>query len=56
MTLTKIEIETLLNTLLPTIYDYEMLSKTTEGNEKELTTERYQVLSHLYDRLSEEAV
>ena len=55
MKLTKTEINTLLDTLLPTIYDYETLSKNTEGNEKELTTERYQVLSHLYDRLTEEA-
>lgn len=56
MKLNKTEIETLLNTLLPTIHDYEMLSENTEGYEKEIATNRYQVLTHLYDRLTEEAV
>lgn len=55
MKLTKTEINTLLNTLLPTIHDYETLSINSEGYEKEIATERYQVLTHLYDRLSEEA-
>jgi hypothetical protein len=55
MKLTKTEIETLLNTLLPTIHDYETISINGEGYEKEIATERYQVLTHLYDRLTEEA-
>ena len=56
MKLTKTEINTLLDTLLPTIHDYEMLSKNTEDYEKEIATKRYEVLTHLYDRLTEEAV
>jgi hypothetical protein len=56
MKLTKTEINTLLDTLLPTIHDYEMLSKNTEDYEKEIATKRYEVLTHLYDRLTEEAI
>jgi hypothetical protein len=55
MKLNKTEIETLLNTLLPTIHDYETISINGEGYEKEIATERYQVLTHLYERLTEEA-
>ena len=56
ITLRSTKINTLLNTLLPTIHDYETLSINSEGYEKEIATERYQVLTHLYDRLTEEAV
>jgi hypothetical protein len=53
MKLTKTELLVLLDTLQPTIHDYETLSKREQGSDKDLAETRYAVLTHLYDRLLE---
>ena len=53
MKLTKTEILVLLDTLQPTIHDYEDLSIREKGVEQDLAKTRYAVLTHLYDRLLE---